>query len=124
MANPFRGEASFEAGGKTYTVHYGLNAFCEIEAQLGMPVAEALQTLDDGNARQFRSIRTVLCIGLQRAHPGISEADAAEIATACGLRPALVAMITALKAASQVDEGEGDRAENPPDPNGSSRSTG
>jgi hypothetical protein len=47
MANPQKGEVSFEAAGKTYVFKLDFNALCSLERIVGMPFLKFFKRKDD-----------------------------------------------------------------------------
>lgn len=88
MANPQRGEVSFDAGGKTYTLHYSANALCELEDLLDKGIIELTTEMqgwekNPGKIR-FKTIRAMFWAGLRDHHPEIDVAGAGELVTNAG----------------------------------------
>jgi hypothetical protein len=71
MANPHKGEVTFEADGKTYTVRLNTNTICSLEAELGVSFGEITRQLDGFNFMTLRSVvRGVLGNGASLAQAG------------------------------------------------------
>ena len=67
MGNPLRGEANFEAAGRTYRLKYDWNAAAEFEEAAGRPLSDAL--LDVAREKlSAKSLRAMLWAGLQEHH--------------------------------------------------------
>ena len=75
MANPYRGEASFEVEGKTYRLRYSWNAAAEFEEPAGRTFYEAADALSEGRL-SVRTLRAMLWAGLEEQHPGLTLKDA------------------------------------------------
>ena len=75
MANPARGEARVRIGDRDFTLAYDLNALCEVELLLGMPLQSILERLAQP---RLRDMRALLWAGLQRHHP-MSVAEAGDL---------------------------------------------
>ncbi len=72
MANAERGEVSFEASGKTWTMKIGTNAMCEIEGLTGKGIAEVGRLLGNEKTASITLLRAVFWGSLQEHHEGIS----------------------------------------------------
>ncbi len=72
MANEQRGEVSFEASGKTWTMKFGTTAMCEIESATGKNITEIGKVLSDPNTATITLMRAVFWGSLQHKHEGIS----------------------------------------------------
>lgn len=88
MANPHRGEVSFEADGATYTLRYSANSLCELEESLGRGVIEITRELaswkDSPEKIRFGLIRAVFWAGLREHHPELDLKAAGELILAAG----------------------------------------
>lgn len=72
MANAERGEVSFEASGKTWTMKIGTNAMCEIEAASGKGIPEIGALLGNEKTASITLMRAVFWGALQDHHDGTS----------------------------------------------------
>lgn len=72
MANQQRGEVSFEASGKTWTMRVGTEAMCQIEDLTGKSIVEIGKLLSDEKTATVTLLRTVFCGALQEHHEGIT----------------------------------------------------
>jgi len=108
MANALRGEASFEAAGKTYTLCCHVNALCEAEDALGMDIDVLLAKYAGGTS--VRLVRGLVWAGLQQKHPCTIE-EAGEIIADAGFLNAKAALEKALMNAMPP---EATAEENPP----------
>ena len=106
MANPLRGEASFNAGASEFTLVFDVNAFCELEDETGFGVSELIDRIQDKPS--FRLLRSIFCAGLQTHHPKTSIAEAGEIMSDAGLEVMKDALARALKAAMPAKDDDGD----------------
>lgn len=96
MANPLRGEASFEVEGETYRVHYTWNAAAEFEEAAGRPLSDAL--LDIAREKlSAKSLRAMLWAGLQEHHPEVTLKEAGRLIDRMGRREAQRVMGVALR---------------------------
>ena len=73
--NPLRGETPLIAGGKSYTLVLDINAQCEAEEALGMPMA-SIVVLGDGSVKV---VRALLWASLLRHHSELSLEDAGRL---------------------------------------------
>ena len=128
MANPQRGEVSFESGGKTYILRYSANALCALESELdrgildiaaemqswGPPLGADGKPLDEtadqaaARARRMRLslVRALFWAGLIDDAPHLSLAQAGDLITAIGgLQAALVLVVDAFAKAFPDDAG-------------------
>lgn len=106
MDNPLKGEVSFEADDKTYTLIFSNNAFCALEKHLdcgifdiydeiaswspktdgkGKPLPETKQETE-ARARRIRLgfCRALFWAGLNERHPEITLEEAGRLMTAAG----------------------------------------
>lgn len=79
MANRERGEVSFEASGKTWTMKFDTNAMCEIEDLTGKGIAEVGRLLGNEKTASMTLMRAVFCGALQAHHEGTSLRDAGSL---------------------------------------------
>lgn len=82
MANKHRGQVSFEADGKPYTLCYSTNALCELEGALNVSISEVGVMLADLGKMKMKTVRAVLWAGLTDNHPGITLTQAGDVADA------------------------------------------
>lgn len=81
MANPARGEVSFRALDRDWTLVLDINALCAAEDELGVKVHELTQP-------GLKAIRALLWAGLQRHHGGVAITDAGDMIQALGMAKA------------------------------------
>jgi hypothetical protein len=62
MGNPYRGEASFDALGESWTLRFNTNALCEFEEASGVKVSAI------GAGMGFKELRALLWAGLGHHH--------------------------------------------------------
>ena len=124
MANALRGEASFEAGGRTYHLKYDWNAAAEFEEAAGRPLSDAL--LDVAREKlSAKSLRAMLWAGLQEHHPEVTLKEAGRLIDRIGRREAQRVMGVALRYFFPELEPEGDgKAAGPPAPAGTAPPAG
>lgn len=88
MANPHKGEASFEASGKTYTLHLSADAICQMEDALDMGIVAISQEMatwgKDAKRIRLKTIRAVIWAALQDRHPDVDLKAAGELILAAG----------------------------------------
>lgn len=72
MGNLQRGEITFQASGKTWTMHIGTNAMCEIEAMTDKTISEVGKLLGDEKTATLTLMRAVFWGSLQDHHEGIT----------------------------------------------------
>ncbi len=85
MANAQRGEVSFEASGKTWTMKIGTNAMCEIEDLTGKGISEVGQLLGNEKTASITLLRAVLCGSLQEHHEGITPRECSALMDEVGI---------------------------------------
>lgn len=99
MANPHRGEVSFDADGTLYTLHFSTNAFCELEAEMGVGLMQIAALLDKPEKLSMQNLRLLFWAGLRDRHPDISLTDAGRIMDAFGMLDAIQLAAKAFEAA-------------------------
>lgn len=109
MANKHKGHVAIEACGETFTLSFSINALCELEEKLDLPVAEIAKTLGAGVRLTF--LRTVFWAGLQDHHPGLDEKKVGAILTDVGLTNLPPLLTEAFRWAFPDAPGEGDAEE-------------
>ncbi len=117
MANPFRGEASFEVDGKAYRTRFSWNAAAEYEDAAGMPLSDAL--LDIAREKlSARSLRAMLWAGLQEHHTDVTLKGAGRLIDGMGRKEAQRVMGVALRYFfPELDPDDAETAEaDPPTP--------
>lgn len=82
MANPYRGEVSFEASGKTYTMVFTTNAICSLEDESGLSFQEVVAKVE---LMGVRGIRKLALAGLSTKHPDLSAEEVGDIIDAVGV---------------------------------------
>lgn len=86
MANPIKGEVSFEAGDGRYKLSYSTNALCELEEELDMNVNEISVIMRDPANFRMRMVRSVFWAGLLDHQPDMDIKAAGQVLT--HIRPA------------------------------------
>lgn len=89
MANKFKGDVSFDAGGRSFTMRFSANALCELEDATGMGINALLTVLADPAKMRLKMVRAVLWAGLQDHHPDVTLHQAGEIITDLSLTKAM-----------------------------------
>lgn len=85
MANLMRGEVSFEASGKTWTMKMGTGAMCEIEAATNKSISEIGSSLGNPKTASITLLRTVFWGSLQHHHVGTSVKDCDDLIDEIGM---------------------------------------
>ena len=78
MANPVRGEREISVAGRSFTVAFGINAICEIEAALGENIGVVGNRLATGRVA-VRDLRAILWGGLRRHHAALTVAAVGDL---------------------------------------------
>jgi hypothetical protein len=113
MANPHRGEASFEVEGKTYRLRFSWNAAAEFEEPAGRSFYDAADTLAVGRL-SVRTLRAMLWAGLQEHHPGLTLREAGVLIEKIGQIEAWTLVRKAIEYFFPTAEAE--KAPDPPEP--------
>lgn len=89
MANPYRGEVNLQAGDKTYTLVYTINALCDVEeANPGVNILSDFSKISN--------IRLMALAGLKKYHPEITKANVGDLLQEVGLEEAKIAISEAI----------------------------
>lgn len=72
MANTERGEVSFQADGRNWTMKIDTNAMCEIEEMTGHSIAEVGQLLSNPKTASIKLMRAVFYGGLATRHEDLN----------------------------------------------------
>ncbi len=87
MSNKPLGRYEFQAGGRTYTMQFTINALCALEAELGsddvLDVAAVM-----AERPSLARMRLMFWAGLTQHHKGLTKEDAGDIMDAIGLEAA------------------------------------
>ncbi len=86
MANQERGEVSFEADGKTWTMKIGTGAMCEIEAETGKSISEVGQALENPKTASLTLMRAVFWGSLQHRHDQLTIRECNELIDDVGVQ--------------------------------------
>jgi hypothetical protein len=92
MANPQRGQVSLVAGDTTYMLSFSVNALCELEEAMDMPVAKIADSLNDAGNVRMSTIRVVVWAALRDHHDAVTVKDAGRIVTEAGIPVAMEAV--------------------------------
>jgi hypothetical protein len=85
MANPSRGSVAFQVGERAYTMSFSVNALCELEDHLGMPVAQIASGMEKAENVRMSTVRALIWAGLRDHHPDTQLKDAGALATEAGI---------------------------------------
>ncbi len=81
MANQNRGEVTLAVGDKNYKLAFSVNALCELEDALDMPVAKIGELLNDSANLRMDTVRKVIWAALRDHHEEIDLKAAGKLAT-------------------------------------------
>lgn len=107
MANPLRGSVPLQVGERAYTLSFSVNALCELEAELGAPIAQIAERLNDDKNISMATVRAVVWAGLQDHHYEVGLKDAGLIVTEAGIAPCMEAVGKAFALAFPEAKGTG-----------------
>lgn len=68
MANREKGEVSFEAQGKTWTLRFSTNALCELEDATGKGAMAVAEEMNDPERVRIKTLRAMFWAGLTDNH--------------------------------------------------------
>jgi hypothetical protein len=105
---PAHGVATFEVGGATWSLKFGINALCDLEFQVQDP--EQVKRLMDGKAGappDFSTIRAGFWAALRTFHPEVTLEEAGRLIDALGMPRA--GSLTAQALISAFPEADPDR---------------
>jgi len=83
---PLNGVVSFQADGRRWRLHFGLNALCELEANA--KDEEQLKLLLSGGDADFNTVRLAVWAGLIENQPELTLQDAGRLVDRIGLQQA------------------------------------
>lgn len=92
MANPLRGSVPLQVSERAYTLSFSVNALCELEAELGAPIAQIAERLNDEKNISMATVRAVVWAGLQDHHPEVDIKGAGLVVTEAGIPPCMEAI--------------------------------
>lgn len=129
MANPHKGEVSFDVDGVTYTLHYSTNAYCELEDLLGRgfgdiamemqswspplgpdkkPLPETAEVAQKRIGKiKLSLMRAVFWAGLRDRHPDITVRQAGDLMSDMGGGGPVMEQVSRAMAAAMPDEAAG-----------------
>lgn len=116
MANPHRGEVSFDLDGQTYTLSFSANALCELEDLLNLGVNEITVRLSQSDKLRIKTVRAVFWAALTDHHPDVTVKDAGMMLTRLTVAKAIELIAQAFSRAfpdQEAKEGETDIARPP-----------
>jgi uncharacterized protein YxjI len=109
MANPEKGELSFEVQGEQYTLHYSTNAVSELEDAVGKTAMQIQKEVQSWKTKpekfSISLLRKMFWAGLQDHH-SLSLKEAGNLFDAAGGVVVVFGLITGALARSQPDAGE------------------
>lgn len=76
MANKFKGEVSFEAGGQPYKLSFSANALCELEDAMGITLDEVIKLMQSPDKLRLRDLRQMFWAALLDHQPETTFANA------------------------------------------------
>jgi hypothetical protein len=98
MANPHRGEVSFDADGKSYTLHFSTNAICELEDKLDRSFVsisnDLAKAVSAPDKIRMTTLRAIFWAGLQDHHPEIDLKAAGKLILSTGGMLGVMNLIT------------------------------
>ena len=93
-----RGEETFQADGKTWTLRFGNSAICSAEEHFKQPFGEIVNELG-GTGFYFTKFRTLFRLGLRHHHSGATDEVASNLIDEIGVAEALRITVESIKAA-------------------------
>ena len=116
MANPHRGEVSFDLDGQTYTLSFSANALCELEDLLNLGVNEITVRLSQSDKVRIKTVRAVFWAALTDHHPDITVKDAGVLLTRLTVAKAIDLIAQAFSRAFPDQEAKEAEASSPRPP--------
>ena len=113
MANPHRGEYSFQVGEQTYTLLFSVNSLCMLEEELGESINTIAAQINNPATVRMKTIRALVWAGLQEKHPATSLDDAGRIITDASIPKAMAAVGSAFAGAFPDAEEAGAKSARP-----------
>jgi hypothetical protein len=86
MANPVRGSVALQAAERAYTLSFSINALCELEEQLGQPIAQIATTLGKPEEIRLGTVRALVWAATRDHHPEIDLKSAGDVIDAAGVQ--------------------------------------
>src|SRR5690606_11174855 len=90
-----------------YTLSFSINAVCELEDALDMPVAGIVAQLNEPEKVRMSTVRTIIWAALRDHHNEVDEKAAGAIATEAGVPTVMAKIGEALALAFPAQEGKG-----------------
>ena len=90
MGNPHKGEVEFTVGKKVYTLHFSINAMCELEEAMGgAGITELAMQMSDPSKFKLKDMRTMFWAGLRDHHEAMTAQDAGRLMNDLGMMEAM-----------------------------------
>ena len=99
MPNPHRGEVALDAGERSLTLRFDINALCELEGAVGEPAQVFLAKVQKVGQTGLTQLRAIVWAGLRYYHPELSMRDAGDVIDEAGPRASYAAFVAAINAA-------------------------
>jgi len=78
MANRFKGEATVQANGSTYTLRCDFNAMCSFEEETGEDALEIFEKFETGDVK-LKFMRAMMWAFMQKHHPESTLEEAGDL---------------------------------------------
>ena len=105
MANPLRGSVALQAGDKAYTLSFSINALCELEEEMGQPVAKIAAGLGKPEEMRIATVRSLVWAALRDHHPDVDLKSAGELISEAGISNIMPAIGQAFQLAFPAPSG-------------------
>lgn len=103
MANPVKGDVSWQVGDEEYTLVLDFNALCELETLTDEPSALTFQKVERGFAS---AVGLVVWAALQRHHAGIKVPEVRDLISEAGMESIQSTLVRLVAASTVTGEGE------------------
>lgn len=90
--NPVKGEVSFVADERTYTLKFSIDAICALEAETSKGIIALTTDLQNPEKMTITVARQILWAGLREHHPDITLKEAGELIPLAGGLSAIMAL--------------------------------
>lgn len=110
MANKHKGEVTFKAGDKTFTLRFTINELCDVQDLFACRMEEMEARI---NAATIREMRSIVRIGLSEKHPELTDKDVGSIMTEANFATVLQKVGEAFVLAFPAAEGGENKARPP-----------
>ncbi|MFC0246791.1 GTA-gp10 family protein [Falsochrobactrum ovis] len=107
MANHYRGSVALQVGDQAYTLSFSVNALCELEDLLNLPVAKIAATMNDAEDVRISTVRALVWGALRDHHSEIDLKGAGDIASTAGIPACMEAIGQAFRLAFPQEEAKG-----------------